>query len=180
MPNCTVQDSSPKESYSKEWKAYPARIGGIYRQLLLESKKTPKEEGVDGRESKGPKQDDTKKNFRPLSTYSPFTNQTLPHTLARPTGAEQLPDLLLSEVSKVVLLCGWIKWDYNLKDYFFFWQARMCWPLLCLCGPFCIFERCLDSNPESCRSKQARYQLSHPSPWPTNHPSPYFATHLPT
>ncbi len=28
---------------------------------------------------------------------------------------------------------------------------------------FCIFERCLDSNPESCRSKQARYQLSHPS-----------------
>jgi hypothetical protein len=29
---------------------------------------------------------------------------------------------------------------------------------------FCIFERCLDSNPESCRSKQVRYQLSHPSP----------------
>ncbi len=38
------------------------------------------------------------------------------------------------------------------------------WPLLCLCRPFCIFERCLDSNPESCRSKQARYQLSHPTP----------------
>jgi hypothetical protein len=33
-----------------------------------------------------------------------------------------------------------------------------------LCRPFCIFERCLDSNPESFRSKQARYQLSHPSP----------------
>jgi hypothetical protein len=29
---------------------------------------------------------------------------------------------------------------------------------------FCIFEKCLDSNPESCYSKQARYQLSHPSP----------------
>jgi hypothetical protein len=27
-----------------------------------------------------------------------------------------------------------------------------------------VFKRCLDSNPESCRSKQARYQLSHPSP----------------
>ncbi len=42
-----------------------------------------------------------------------------------------------------------------------FWWARVCLPLLCLCRPFCIFERCLDS---SCRSKQARYQLSHPSP----------------
>ncbi len=49
-----------------------------------------------------------------------------------------------------------------------FWRARVCWPcpLLCLCRPFCIFERCLDSNLESCRNKQARYQLelSHPSP----------------
>ncbi len=26
-------------------------------------------------------------------------------------------------------------------------------PLLMLCRPFCIFERCLDSNPESCRGK---------------------------
>ncbi len=25
---------------------------------------------------------------------------------------------------------------------------------------FVFFERCLDSNPESCRSKQARYQLN--------------------
>jgi hypothetical protein len=33
----------------------------------------------------------------------------------------------------------------------------VCWPLLCLCRPFCIIERCLDSNPESCCSKQARY-----------------------
>ncbi len=36
-------------------------------------------------------------------------------------------------------------------------------PLLCLCRAFCVFEICLDSNPESCRSKQARYQLSHSS-----------------
>jgi hypothetical protein len=26
-------------------------------------------------------------------------------------------------------------------------RDRVCWPLLCLCGPFCIFERCLYSNP---------------------------------
>ncbi len=31
----------------------------------------------------------------------------------------------------------------------------MCWPHLCLCRPFCNFERCLDSNPESCRNKPA-------------------------
>ncbi len=48
---------------------------------------------------------------------------------------------------------------------------------------FCIFEKCLDSNQESCRSKQARYQLSHPSPYLAtsllSHQSPYLATHLP-
>ncbi len=53
----------------------------------------------------------------------------------------------------------------------FFWWARVCWPLLCLCRPFCIFERCLDSDPESCRSKQARCQHSHPLPQ-ISHPSP--------
>jgi hypothetical protein len=31
--------------------------------------------------------------------------------------------------------------------------------LLCLCLPFVVFEGCLDSNPETCRSKQALYQL---------------------
>ncbi len=30
--------------------------------------------------------------------------------------------------------------------------------------PFRIFERCLELNPENCRNKQARNQLSHPSP----------------
>ncbi len=40
----------------------------------------------------------------------------------------------------------------------------MCSPLLCLCRPFCSFERCLDSNPESCHSKQARYKFSLMSP----------------
>ncbi len=43
-----------------------------------------------------------------------------------------------------------------------------------LMRPFYIFERRLDSNPESCRSMQARYQLSHPS----NDTGTYLATHL--
>ncbi len=66
-------------------------------------------------------------------------------------------------------------------DFFvyIFWRTRMCLPLLCLFRPLCIFERCLDSIPESCRSKQARNQLSHPSPLLSN-PSPYVDTHLPT
>ncbi len=48
----------------------------------------------------------------------------------------------------------------------FFGRAGGCWLLLCLCRPFWfIFERCLDSNPECCRSKRARYQLRHTLPW---------------
>jgi hypothetical protein len=38
---------------------------------------------------------------------------------------------------------------------YFFRRARVCWPLLCFCRPFCIFERCLDSNPESQLPKHA-------------------------
>jgi hypothetical protein len=45
----------------------------------------------------------------------------------------------------------------------FFWRARVCRQLLRLFRPFMIFEGCLDSNPECCRSKLARYRLSHPS-----------------
>ncbi len=57
-------------------------------------------------------------------------------------------------------------------DFFciFFWRARVCCVLatpLLMSPILYFFERCLDSNPESCRSKQAldlyRYQLSHPS-----------------
>jgi hypothetical protein len=53
------------------------------------------------------------------------------------------------------------RWRWYRRQIIFFvylysW-ARVCWPLLCLCRPFCIFKTCLDSNPESCRSKQARF-----------------------
>jgi hypothetical protein len=52
---------------------------------------------------------------------------------------------------------------FNLNIGVYLWQNRVCWTLHCLCRPLCIFERCQDSNPESCHSKQARYLLSHPS-----------------
>jgi hypothetical protein len=62
-----------------------------------------------------------------------------------------------------------------------FLVARVCWPFLGLCRPFCIFRRCRDSSPESCPSKQqVPYQLSYPSPSKLatdlpklSHPSPY-------
>ncbi len=44
-----------------------------------------------------------------------------------------------------------IFWNYS---FVYFWWVRVCWPLLCLCRPFLVFERCLDSNPESCRSQR--------------------------
>jgi hypothetical protein len=56
-------------------------------------------------------------------------------------------------------------------SFIFFWRARVCRPLLRLCRPFMIFEGCLDSNPECCRSKLARYRLSHPSQYRLSHPS---------
>ncbi len=64
---------------------------------------------------------------------------------------------------------------------FFFWRSRVCWPLLCLCRSLCIFERCLVSKPESCRSKQVRCQLSHLSPVVTHLPySPISLSHPPS
>jgi hypothetical protein len=64
---------------------------------------------------------------------------------------------------------------WRLPKYFIFWiffflRARVCRPLLRLCRPFMIFEGCLDSNPECCRSKLARYRLSHPSLYLATHP----------
>ncbi len=46
---------------------------------------------------------------------------------------------------------------------YFFWPVGVCWSLLCLCRSFYIFEWFLHSNPESCCSKQVRYQLGHSS-----------------
>ncbi len=57
-----------------------------------------------------------------------------------------------------------------LFSYIFCGRARVCWPLLCLCCPFMIFDGCLNSNSECCRSKRARY-LSHLSPYLSTNPS---------
>jgi hypothetical protein len=71
-----------------------------------------------------------------------------------------------------------IYWCYKYRStniliffFIFFWRARVCRPLLCLCRPFMIFEGCPDSNPEYCRSKLAGYRLSHPSLYLATHPS---------
>ncbi len=84
---------------------------------------------------------------------------------------------------KTKIICNFVKFVATLKvmttNFFsfffckFFWRARVCRPLLCVCRPFMIFEGCLDSNPEYCRSKLARYRLSHPSLL-LSHPSLYF------
>ncbi len=44
-----------------------------------------------------------------------------------------------------------------------FFGGLECWPLLCLCRPYCIFYRCLESNPESCCSNWATHlsKISH-------------------
>ncbi len=46
-----------------------------------------------------------------------------------------------------------------------------------LCRPFMIFEGCLDTNPQCCRRKLARYQLSHPY-LSLSQPSLFFKWHL--
>jgi hypothetical protein len=78
---------------------------------------------------------------------------------------------ILTEISISLmqfLLSSFGFFTFILFFVYFLLRARVCWPLLCLCRPFYILERCLHSNPESCHSKQAR------------HPSPYnLATHRP-
>ncbi len=67
----------------------------------------------------------------------------------------------------------------------FFWRAWVCWPLLCLCRPFCNFERCLDSNQATVPSRRVTNLATHlPPTLPPisllSHLSPYFAIHLRT
>ncbi len=45
------------------------------------------------------------------------------------------------------------RFPYAYQCLLIFWRYKVCWPLLCLYRPFCIFHRCLGSNPRSCRSK---------------------------
>jgi len=57
---------------------------------------------------------------------------------------------------------------YSRFYFIFFLWARVCWPLICLCNPFCILERWIRTH-RSAIGKQACYQLSHPSTW-LSHP----------
>jgi hypothetical protein len=84
-------------------------------------------------------------------TYA-ITNLSIERELTEniDTMAYQIPVSVV--VGRNVFYCtSDILWCIHL-----FFLYIVCSPLLCLCRPFCISERCLDSNPESCRSKQAR------------------------
>ncbi|MFN9910241.1 MAG: hypothetical protein ACK56F_29705, partial [bacterium] len=80
-------------------------------------------------------------------------------------------DMLLIPANMELMVLPLTTWEKRIwreaqgRFFFciFFWRARVCRPLLCLCRPFMNFEGCLDSNPEYCRSKLARYRLSYPS-----------------
>jgi|688.fasta_scaffold308345_1 hypothetical protein len=59
---------------------------------------------------------------------------------------------------------------FNIFILFYFFGGIDCVGHSFACvAHFVSFERCLDSNPDSCRSKQASYQLSHPSPFLVTH-----------
>ncbi len=82
-----------------------------------------------------------------------------------------------NKIQRSLIFCFWARtcWHERCLDsnsescnetflYIYFFIGLVCWPSLCLSRPFMIFEGCLSSNSECCRSKRARYQLSHPSP----------------
>jgi hypothetical protein len=54
--------------------------------------------------------------------------------------------------------------------FWFFWRARVCWPLLCLFRPFLVFEGCLDST--AAASRRTTNLASHPSPYLSQPPPP--------
>jgi hypothetical protein len=70
----------------------------------------------------------------------------------------------------------------NFSVVIFFLRARVCWTLLFLCRPFCIFERCLDSNPQgaavACRC--ATNLATHLNRNLVTHVPSNLASHLPT
>jgi hypothetical protein len=48
-------------------------------------------------------------------------------------------------------VCHAVSLSTHILVYIFL-ACYVCWPLLCLCRPFGILERCLDSSPDSCRT----------------------------
>jgi hypothetical protein len=73
----------------------------------------------------------------------------------------------------------------SLLFLYIFWRARVCWPLLCLCGQFCIFKRCLDFNPwrAAVASRRSTNLITHFRNSATHLPDlatnlPNLATHL--
>ncbi len=48
-------------------------------------------------------------------------------------------------------------------ELYIFWRVRVYWPHIFLCRPFCIFDRCQDSNPDCCRRKHSNLATHLPS-----------------
>jgi hypothetical protein len=77
--------------------------------------------------------------------------------------------LILNSTNRIVInliFNGFTQGSFSFFLFLYiFCRASVCWPFLCLCRPVCIFEICLDTNPESCRSKQrCATNLATPSP----------------
>ncbi len=72
---------------------------------------------------------------------------------------------------KTVLRLTLLSHNCSLIFLAIFWWVRVCWTLLCLCRPFCIFERSLHSDPESCcrdrlATNLATHLLTYSRPYP--------------
>ncbi len=65
--------------------------------------------------------------------------------------------------------------NISIFMYTFFWQVRLWWPLLS--SPFCIFERCLDSNLQR-YAVASRHATSLAPTSLISRPFPYLAAHL--
>ena len=109
-----------------------------------------------------------------ILVYTFFTSNRIFHSYTSTHDSSSIPSFTFSTIrsssnisSSVPARCGSGNIYVRSRCFLYIFLAgyRVCWPLLCLCRPFCICERCLKFEPlESCPSKQARYQLSHPSP----------------
>ncbi len=111
-----------------------------------------------------------------------------------PTATDRCPGCVL-----VFAICLWTLYSFKGQlhdmvfwlDRTFFWRATECWPLLCLCRPFCIFDvwiRTRELPQQACRRatnlathlpNQPPVSLISHSPPSLSHPSPCLATHIP-
>ncbi len=112
-----------------------------------------------------------------LSSCNPSLEQNPPHWLLYCIPSHVLLSCILWMLRRLAFHCyssPWVPFTWLCLHAFFF--APFCYSIQSMqpirilylplfISPFLYFERSLDSNPESCRSKQTLYQLSHPPPF---------------